>query len=159
MTETVTRSESARPVPDAMEASMRRLTRFFPLALSATLAVVVGLALSTPATAVTEVKRVRCALPYTSGSSANFMCSSQHKILFTADGFTNNNATIKAELLAVDLQGNILQAIPVNSGDLAMLASRTDPKDLKVTSVNNKHTVNAPIPLLRVTAEDGTDKA
>src|SRR5262245_4156703 len=132
-----------------MEATMRRPhpTHVLRLALCAALAAGLGLWSAAPASAVDPVKRVRCALPYVTGK-ANFTCSGQHKILFTADGFTNNNASIRAELLAVDLQGNVLRALPVNSGDLATLSSRTDLAMLSATSTNNQHNMTAPIPLL-----------
>lgn len=133
----------------------RRNVRLLRLALCATLAAAVGLSAALPAAAA--VKRVRCALPYVAGGP-NFFCTGQHQIFFTAQGFTNNNATIKAELLAIDETGNILGAIPVNSGDLARLTSGPA-ADFKLTSSGNQHVAVAPVPLLRVTAEDGVDRA
>jgi len=114
------------------------------------------LAGATPAAAA-GAKSVACALPYTTGGP-NALCRGQHKILYAVQGFTNNNATITAELVGFDTHGTPLGSIPVHSGDLAVLTSRVSTSDFKISSRRNVYTVTAPIPVLRVTADDGVDK-
>src|SRR5262249_42412875 len=69
-----------------------------------------------------------------------------------------NNAVITADLVAFDEQFNALGSLSVHSGDLANLASKVPANMLKISSSNNTRTMYAPIPVLRVTADDGVDK-
>jgi hypothetical protein len=105
---------------------------------------------------------VSCALPYyqlrwKDGWSS---CIGLHRILFytNADLKKNPNAVLTAELLALDQDGNTLASIPVKNGDLARLASRIEPEDWSVSSDGTNHRVFAPVPMLRVTLDDGKTK-
>jgi hypothetical protein len=104
---------------------------------------------------------VTCALPYLRGRPGAD-CTAWHEIFYDVSG-AGPDAKVTAELLALDADGNVLQAIPVHKGDEAHLASRIGPRDFKVSSSTNKkgtrHTVFAPIPLLRVTVDDGLRRA
>jgi hypothetical protein len=104
---------------------------------------------------------VWCSLPYTVGKPG-VDCTGKHKVLFGYSG-AGTEAEVTAELLALDVNGNVLASLPVHSGDYAHLASRIDPTDFRaVTQGNNKstvHTVFAPVPLLRVTVKDALNKA
>ncbi len=104
---------------------------------------------------------VWCSLPYTVGKPG-VDCTGKHKILFSYSG-AGAEAEVTAELLALDVDGNVLASLPVHSGDFAHLASRIDPMDFKaVTKSDSKsttHMVFAPVPLLRVTVKDALNKA
>jgi len=132
------------------------LIRTTMLALAMFLALLLGPGMATPG-AANGLKTVKCALPYTAGGP-NFFCTGMHQILYTTQGFTNNNSTITAELVAFDSLGNLLGSIPVHSGDLARLTSNTTDGTLAMSSKKNLHTMVAPVPMLRVTADDGVDK-
>ncbi len=102
-----------------------------------------------------------CALPYTNGKPGKD-CTGKHTIQFNVND-PGGNATVTAELLALGVDGSILGTLPVENGDEAHLASRIDPSDFKLRSKRNKkgarHEVFAPVPLLRVTVDDGMNKA
>lgn len=93
-----------------------------------------------------------CALPIVRAPQGND-CVAWHTIRFGAEN-ASANAVVTAELLGLDAEGNIIQALPVRDGDQALLASRIDPADFKMESKRNKHDVFAPVPMLRVTVED-----
>ncbi len=105
---------------------------------------------------------VVCALPYYQGRWRDgwSSCVGLHRILFAtnADLEKNPNAVLTSELFALDEQGNTLASIPVKNGDLARLASRVRPEDWVVRSTGSQHTVFAPVPMLRVTLDDGKTK-
>jgi len=62
---------------------------------------------------------------------------------------------VKAEMLALDANGNILGSLPVKNGGLVHLNSRIDPADFKF-DMNGKYLDDfAPVPLLKVTANTG----
>jgi len=68
-------------------------------------------------------------------------------------------AIVTAELLAVDLNGEIVTRLPVQRGDTANLGALTYPTDCIVAqTIENRHQVFAPVPMLRVTAENGSGK-
>jgi len=102
-----------------------------------------------------------CALPYTNGANGND-CNGKHKIMFTTSG-AGPDAVVTAELLALDLNGDVLKILPVENGDTAHLASRVKKSDFIAETKNNHlgaiHKVFAPIPLLRITVQDGKNKA
>lgn len=104
---------------------------------------------------------VWCSLPYTLGKPG-VDCTGKHKILFSYSG-AGAEAEVTAELLALDVDGNVIASLPVHSGDFAHLASRLDPMDFRAVTKSNKHrtehTVFAPVPLLRVTVKDALNKA
>ena len=99
-----------------------------------------------------------CALPYVSGV-AGTDCTGKHTIVFGATG-AGPGAIVTAELLALDLQGNITATLPVKYGDIAHLASRIDPAGYVVVTRAGKreatHQVFAPVPLLHVTVVDAS---
>ena len=97
-----------------------------------------------------------CALPYQRGKPGSD-CTGWHDIVFSTAG-TTTNAVVTAELLGLDLQGNVIQALRVENGDSAHLSSRVDPSEFKMTSKNGTHQVFAPIPMLRITVEDQGQK-
>ncbi|HXU10939.1 MAG TPA: putative metal-binding motif-containing protein [Candidatus Binatia bacterium] len=106
---------------------------------------------------------VSCALPYTTGEKGNDCGGKQqNKITFNVSG-GGPAAVVTAELLALDVNGNVLKILPVQNGDMAQLASRRDAVDFKAVSKTSgkgtTHQVFAPIPLLRVTVQDGQNKA
>jgi putative metal-binding protein len=105
-----------------------------------------------------------CALPYISGVAGND-CTGKHTIVYGATG-AGPGAIVTAEILALDLQGNIKATLPVKYGDTAHLASRIDPAGfIAVTRHSGRggmdatHQVFAPVPLLHVTVVDGKNKA
>ncbi len=108
---------------------------------------------------------VSCALPYLHGEPGRD-CTGMHEISF--DTNAGPNALVTAELLALDVDGNILEdmiPLPVENGDEAHLASRLDPDDWKCRSwtytggTRTRHEVFAPVPMLRVTVQDGLNKS
>jgi hypothetical protein len=105
---------------------------------------------------------VRCALPYTTTRWQDgwASCVGMHRILFStnADLENNPNAVLTAELLALDEEGNVLASLPVKNRDTARLASRVRPEDWSVSSDGTRHRVFAPVPMLRVTLDDGKTK-
>ncbi len=104
---------------------------------------------------------VSCALPYVHGRPGRD-CNAKHRIRYDVSG-DGGQAVVTAELLALDASGQILGALPVQNGDLAHLASRLDPDDFKMFSKHNRrggrHDVFAPLPVLRVTAVAGGNRA
>jgi len=104
--------------------------------------------------------KVTCALPYINSPSGND-CTGKQKIVFSTSG-AGPDAVVTAELLALDVQGNVLADLPVKNGDVAHLASRLRSSDFKATNKGVKgadEVVYAPVPLLRVTVQDGKNKA
>ncbi|HXH27796.1 MAG TPA: putative metal-binding motif-containing protein [Candidatus Polarisedimenticolia bacterium] len=103
---------------------------------------------------------VSCALPIQRGMPGND-CTAWYTIQYETTGGSPDK-TVTAELLALDADGNLLQSIPVSNGDAAHLASRISPDDFKVTSQMNakgtRHEVFAPVPMLRVTVQDGLNE-
>ena len=100
---------------------------------------------------------VTCSLPYTHAKPGGD-CTGKHTVTFGAEA---EGVTLKADLLALDVDGTLLDVIEfVEDGEEAHLASRLDPDDFRVDSKSNKkgtrHTVYAPMPVLRVTGTSGT---
>ncbi len=104
---------------------------------------------------------VSCALPYTHGRRGRD-CNGKHRIEYAVSG-DGGQAVVTAELLALDANGQILGALPVENGDQAHLKSRLDPADFRLLTKRNRrgrrHQVSAPLPVLRVTAEAGGNRA
>jgi hypothetical protein len=99
---------------------------------------------------------VTCSLPYTRARPGGD-CTGKHTVTYSADSGTT---VLKADLLAIDVDGTLIDIIEyVGLGDEAHLASRIDPDDWRVDSKTNKkgtrHTVYAPMPVLRVTGTSG----
>jgi hypothetical protein len=100
---------------------------------------------------------VECSLRYVNGRPGDD-CTGWHVINYDAlNG--SDNTVVKAELLAIGLDGLVINAREVHAGDQAQMASRVDPVDYKFQTISSakgtKHTVFAPVPMLRVTATDG----
>lgn len=104
--------------------------------------------------------KVGCSLPYTNGRPGND-CTGKHTILWSHNG--SANTVITAEIMALDQEGNVLRSELVKKGDEAHLASRISPKDFifkDTTSARGvSHQVFAPVPMLRVIAQDGDNRA
>jgi len=96
---------------------------------------------------------VTCSLPYDRGKPGAD-CTGWHVIQFSG----GSAEEVQADLLALDTNGGLLATIEnVHPGDLAHLASRKLPQEFKVDSKTNKqgtrHTMWAPLPILRVTGK------
>ena len=89
-------------------------------------------------------------------------CDGVHRLLYSTnvDLEGNPDASLTAELLALDKDGSILDSIPINNWDIAMLASRKDREDWVVDTdgPGTNHKVYSPVPMLRVTLDDGKNK-
>lgn len=92
-----------------------------------------------------------CALPIARGGRGA-SCGGTHEVRFEAL-HASSEAVVTAELLGLDTAGNVLQAIPVENGDLAHLVSGLG--KVMLSSQGNRHQVLAPIPMLRVRVADG----
>ena len=92
-----------------------------------------------------------CALPILRGEPGK-SCAAWHRLQFGALNATPTTV-VTGELLAVDQTGAILGSIPVENGDEAHLLSGLDKVQLR--SHKGRHEVKAPIPMLRVTVNDG----
>jgi hypothetical protein len=92
-----------------------------------------------------------CALPFIHGEPGK-SCAGVYRIQFGALNATPATE-VSAELLALDDMGNILGSIPVQNGDQAHLI--TGIQKFQLRSQHGRHEVKAPIPMLRVTAQDG----
>lgn len=109
---------------------------------------------------------VSCALPYDRGNPGND-CTGWHRIRYSHNG--GPAATVTAELLGLDADGNILEEdgvpalLSVRNGEEAHLASRVSPDDWKWTTRKNargvRHEMFATVPMLHVVVEDGLGKA
>ncbi|TGD76081.1 hypothetical protein E4634_00585 [Mangrovimicrobium sediminis] len=97
-----------------------------------------------------------CSLPYTHGKPGKD-CTGKHTIEIQVAG-GSPQTEVQAELLALDPNGVILGALPVENHDPAHLRSRIDEDDYSLRTTNRGvHVVAAPIPLLSVTAVDGDE--
>jgi Putative metal-binding motif len=101
---------------------------------------------------------VTCSLPYTTGKPGDD-CEGWQYVKFDA---TADGVTLKADLLALATDGSIAGIIEnVKFNDQAHLASRLDPSAFRVATLlnpkGNKHTVYAPMPILRVTGTKGSN--
>lgn len=96
---------------------------------------------------------VTCSLPYTHAYPGGD-CTGKHTIVF--DG--GQSTEVQADLLALAADGSLLGIIEdVQAGDAAHLKSRLKPSDYVLSSKTNsqgtRHTVSAPMPILRVTGK------
>ena len=97
---------------------------------------------------------VACALPYThSHPDPFFPCVGQHTVTIKASN-TDSSAKVTAELLGLDVNGNLINSITVQNGQSVELGSRLSPADWKITPTGSLPVVYAPVPLLHVTVED-----
>lgn len=99
---------------------------------------------------------VTCSLPYERAKPGDD-CTGWHVLTY---GASEGGVTLKADLLALAADGSLQGIIEnVQNGQAAHLASRTEAQDFKVASVtrnkDTRHTVFAPMPLLRVTGTKG----
>lgn len=104
---------------------------------------------------------VSCALPYTHGNPGND-CGGKHTIEYIVTGGVDPE--VYAELLALTTEGELIDLITdVLPGQEAHMASRLYRYDYKLASKTNKkgtrHEIFAPVPILRVTAQEGDSKA
>jgi hypothetical protein len=104
---------------------------------------------------------VECSLRYTNGSNGAD-CGGWHIINYDVL-HGGPDAVVKAELLAIGLDGMVIESREVSAGDQAHLASKIGPANYKFTTTTNargtKHQLFAPVPMLRVTAADGPNTA
>src|SRR5688572_9360959 len=137
----------AAPSLSMLEGALARAVASSPAATGATAAPAPGLG-------------VTCAIPFSKGKPGSD-CTGTHDLIFTTTG-TSANAKITAELLGLALDGSIIQALPVKSGESAHMASRVNPADFKMSSkglgAKRTHEVFAPIPMLRIVVEDQGQK-
>ena len=102
-----------------------------------------------------------CSLAYLNGRPGRD-CTGWHDIQFGATN-AGANASVVAELMALDSDGNLIESRVVGDGDDVHMASRIDPSDYKFTTQvlpkGTRHQVFAPIPIMRVTVQDGLNTA
>lgn len=102
--------------------------------------------------------QVMCALPFTTGRPGGD-CTGKHNLQWQIFG-DGQYDKVTAELMGLDASGTLLQSYIIAPGSTAQLASRMSQADWKFAAGKNKdYTVFAPIPLLKVTVEDGGQKA
>ena len=103
---------------------------------------------------------VMCSLPYTVAKPGDD-CTGKHRIQYSVVG-GDANTSVNVELMALDADGGLIDMRSVHGGDFVHMGSRIDPSDYKFEMVSTKkatrHDVFAPVPLLRVTAQNATDK-
>jgi hypothetical protein len=97
---------------------------------------------------------VVCALPYTHGAPGKD-CTGKHQLVYSTLN-ASPEAVVTAELLALDVEGNLLATLPVQNGEAAHLKSRLGQLRAVTKASGNglRHDLFAPVPLLRVTVED-----
>jgi hypothetical protein len=98
--------------------------------------------------------QVSCKIPYTNGKPGGD-CTGRHKLSFSSN---DPNATVTADLLALDAQGNVLNSASIKNGADLHLASRIKPKDFKFQKNGSTFDDFAPVPLVRVRADNGLNK-
>ncbi len=98
---------------------------------------------------------LQCALPYTHGKPGKD-CGGKHRVEFSLSG-DNGGAVVQAQMLALDADGNILGTLPVENNDEAHIKSRVDPEDYRLKATKKGLDIDAPIPLLSVTAREGDE--
>jgi len=109
--------------------------------------------------------RVSCALPYYQlrWRPGFNNCSGVHRLLYFTNVDLEENPDVKltAKLHCLDQEFNSLASIPVNSGDLARLASRRQREDWRVLTngPGTSHVMECPIPMLHVVLDDGKVKS
>jgi hypothetical protein len=100
---------------------------------------------------------VACALPFDKGQPGSD-CNGKHTIVFSTTG-TTSGAKVVSELLALDVNGNLIGALPVKNGDPVQMSSRLSPSDYRLVTKSSGHEISAPVPLLHVSVEDQGQKA
>ena len=98
---------------------------------------------------------LECALPYANGKPGKD-CTGKHRIEYELTG-DSGGATIQARMLALDSSGNIIGTLPVSDGDIAQIKSRVAPADYRLMPIKGGIQIDAPIPLLSVTATEGDE--
>ncbi len=102
---------------------------------------------------------VACALPYTQHHPDPFFpCVGQHTVQFSTTN-TDTNAKVTAEILALDVNGNLINSLKVTNGENVSLASRVSSSAWRFTPTGSLPEIYAPVPLLHVTVEDRGLKA
>lgn len=97
---------------------------------------------------------IRCSLPVVRGDRGSD-CGAWHRIGIEVSG-AGPGATVTAELLGLDPDGGVLEALPVRSGEMAHLVSRSQVvAGSRATRRGKEHTMFAPVPLLRARVQDG----
>jgi hypothetical protein len=98
---------------------------------------------------------VQCSLPLKAHQKND--CHAFYEIHFSVQG-GGPGTTVTAELLALSREGEILGALPVADGDKALLYSNIEKSDvtkIRLHTSGKRHHVTAPLPVLRVHAEEG----
>jgi hypothetical protein len=100
-----------------------------------------------------------CSLEYLRGKPGSD-CTGWHVVDFGMSG-DSGNATMNAELLALDLDGKTVAVTPLAELDELHLASRVGAYDylFKSNKQGDRHWDFAPIPMVRITVEDGGNTA
>jgi hypothetical protein len=108
---------------------------------------------------------IDCALAYEQNGPNGSACEGWHRIRYEVHA--GQNPKVSAELLALDLQRNVLGSLPVENGDIAHLRSNVQPGSWKwFSQPNNRsngtlsggasaHDMAAPVTVLHVMADDG----
>jgi hypothetical protein len=103
---------------------------------------------------------VMCSLPYTVAKPGDD-CTGKHRIEYSVTG-GDADTQVSVELMALDADGGLIEITNAQAGDVVHMGSRIDPLDYRFTTLAGKkltrHDVFAPVPLLRVTAQNATDK-
>lgn len=100
--------------------------------------------------------RAMCALPYANGRPGGD-CTGRHTIQYQVLG-ASPSATVTAELIALDTAGRVMNSVGVRNGEQVHMASRLSAADWRFGRGNREYTVFAPLPLLKVTVEDGDQR-
>lgn len=95
---------------------------------------------------------VQCALPYAHGHS-DPSCVGQNIVEISTSN-TDANAVVTAELLGLDVNGNLISSFNVKNGQQVQLGSRLSQADWKFIQNKNLIEVFAPVPLLHVKVQD-----
>jgi hypothetical protein len=121
------------------------------------IATAITLVMTTGICSAASPVRVSCALPYLQ-SGANGGCTGQNTVQISTTN-TDSNAKVTAELLGLNVNGNLIHSFTVKNGDHVQLGSKLSPSDWKFLQVGIPYEVYAPVPLLHVTVEDLGQKA
>lgn len=99
---------------------------------------------------------VQCSLPYTNGRPGGD-CEGKHTIQWEVHN--GPGAKVTAELMGLDIDGNLIRGFQVRRGESVQMNSRLNPSDWKFQKGKGTYDIFAPVPLLKVTAEYNGDKA
>jgi len=97
---------------------------------------------------------ISCALPFVVGTPGSD-CGGKHIIVVETSG-ASDSAVVTTELLGLDPQGTVLATLPAAAGDeVHMLSRQTLHARTMTNSQGVRHQLFAPVPMLRVTVDDG----